>query len=208
MWTLQVQVCATTSCIVDVPQTIKVVELGLTHVVSMQWSVLCASTHGPHIGVPRPRQFTITMYAFLVELKLPIGISISPHGLLFSCLETFERLRSGDLEVDPCCRHKVVVLSSPDDVRIRSIGLFEWIREGSRIDKGGKRKHSCAQGLEELHDRRMMSAASNSRLVSYVFMCPFSFFEEAQFGIWPICGMMVDHKSPSRLAMQTEFFSP
>ena len=63
----------------------------------------------------------------LVRPNLPIIVGISPHGLLFPFLETFECLRSGDLKVGPCCRHKVVVLSSPDDVRIRAIGLLERV---------------------------------------------------------------------------------
>ena len=76
------------------------------------------------------------MHATSAGQDLPIGIGISPHSLLLARLETFKCLRPGDLKVGPCCRHEVVVTSSPDDVRIRAIGLFEWVREGRRIDKG------------------------------------------------------------------------
>jgi hypothetical protein len=100
MRTLKVQIRAGASCVIDVPITIKVVQLRLADSVSMEsLSSACKSTYSPHVGVPA-------------------GIGIGPDGLLLASLQALERLRPRNLKVCPCCGHEIVVSSSPDNVRI------------------------------------------------------------------------------------------
>lgn len=60
-------------------------------------------------------------------VAIPAGVRVCPDSPPLSRLQTFNSLGSGNLKVGPCRSHEVVVPSRPDDVRIRSISLLEWV---------------------------------------------------------------------------------
>lgn len=122
-----------------------------------RYRILLSVTHSPHVCVSKQQRQHMFHWSNPTIYGLPASIRVRPHSLPLSRLKPLDSLGSGDLEIGPCRSHEVVVASSPDDVRIRSISLLERVGEAGRADKRRQREHARAESLEELHVARRSS---------------------------------------------------